>query len=268
MSRYDVLKEFNARGHGIYLPYVMLGFPDQETSLAICKILIEEGVQGLELGFPFRDPVADGPVLQNAGTIALNNGFKLADGVDLVRKIRALSADIPLTGMCYYNMINVWGAEKFFREYSDAGLDGMLVPDLPPDYADELLPLARQHGLDLVFIASPNTSEDRMKLIQKKASGFVYVVTKFGITGVDSSYYNDLKSVFSSLHTHIDLPAIAGFGITDPAQARNIMGSGADGVITGSKIVELIQEDKKDHASHYPKVTEHTRQMLAALKPS
>ena len=124
MNRYQLLKDFNKNGKGVYLPYVMLGFPNEEQTLKVCKALIDEGVHGLELGFPFRDPVADGPLLQAAGNTALDNGFKLKSGVELVRKIRDLSPDIPLTGMSYYNMINVWGAEKFFKLYSEAGLDG------------------------------------------------------------------------------------------------------------------------------------------------
>ncbi len=248
------------------MPFVLLGYPTQEHSVEVCKTLIKEGVHGLELGFPFRDPVADGPVLQEAAGVALDNGFKLEKGVDLVRQIRSLDNNIPLTGMGYYNMISVWGPEKFLKKYSEAGLDGLLIPDLPPEYAYEIAPLAEKYKLGLVFIASPNTSQERIDLINKRAQGFIYVVTKYGITGVDDGYHSGLTSMFKRLHSSIDLPLIAGFGISSPEQAKKVIESGADGIITGSRLAEIIKQDYEQAEEKFANVTSHTRSMLDSLK--
>lgn len=266
MSRYELLKAFNRQKRAVYLPYVMLGFPSVIETVNICKALIEEGVNGFELGFPFRDPVADGPILQEVANIALNNGFKLEQGAELVRQIRSMDSTIPLTGMAYYNTVAARGASKFYKEFSKAGLDGLLVPDLPPEYAEEIAPYAKEYGLDLIFIASPNTSADRLDLISRKAAGFIYIVTKLGITGVNDEYDSGLKELFKNVHSCINLPAVAGFGISEPAQAQRVIQAGADGVITGSRLSEIISMDYKNRTGNYPAVREHTRAMLGALE--
>lgn len=265
MGQYNLFETFNAKKGGVYLPYVMLGFPTVEKSLEVCRALIEEGVHGLELGFPFADPVADGPILQDAAATALKNGFKLDQAISLIQSIRALNSEIPLTGMAYYNSVNAWGAERFVRTFSDAGLDGLLIPDLPPQCAEELLPFAEEYDIRLVFIASPNTPSERIDLIAQKASAFIYVVTKLGITGTGSDYDQNLKKLFARLSQSSNLPAIAGFGISNPEDARKMIASGADGVIVGSKLIELIKNDLEEGHTNNQSIREHTRLMLHVL---
>lgn len=262
MSRYQLLKDLTDQGKPVYLPYVMLGFPDMKYTVEICKALIEEGVQGFELGFPFRDPVADGPVVQDAANEALDNGFKTAKAVDLVRQIRALNDDIPLTAMSYFNMVLARGPEQFIKEFSEAGLDGLLIPDMPPERADEISPIAKKYGIELVFIAAPNSDERRLDLIRQYAGGFIYVVTRLGITGVQNKYSDQLTKLFENLHKHIPLPAIAGFGISEPEQAMNMVKAGADGVITGSRLIELIREGAKGDTLDLAPLKAHTRAMI------
>lgn len=264
MSRYQLLADRRSNKQPSYLPYVLLGYPDAKTSLEICKTLIEEGVHGLELGLPFRDPVADGPVIQQAANEALDKGFKIDHALEIVRSIRALNDQIPLTMMSYYNMVFARGTARFFKEFAKAGLDGLLIPDMPPERADELLPLAQEHGLKLVFIAAPNSSEDRLKLISSKAEGFVYVVTRLGITGAEDNYTTQLPEFFARIQKNIDLPAIAGFGISEASHARQMIDAGADGFIVGSKIVQITKDSVSGGTFDAQPLRQHTQKMLKA----
>ncbi|HNQ92631.1 MAG TPA: tryptophan synthase subunit alpha [Alphaproteobacteria bacterium] len=259
MSRYKFISDKIAGGGHIYMPYVLLGYPDLETSFAVAKTLIESGVHGLEIGFPFRDPAADGPVIEKAGNIAIDNGFKVNDGFALIKKIRALSNDIPLTLMLYYNMVLARGIDKFFADCKDAGVDGVLIPDMPPERADTVLDAARANDVDLVFIAAPTTTAERMDLIASVAGGFIYVVTRMGITGTSEHYSDKLAALFSLIKSKTDLPAIAGFGVSTPEQAQKMIAAGADGVITGSKIVEMTTQNPD-------LISIHTQDMVKAVK--
>ncbi len=248
-----------------YLPYVMLGYPTGGKTLDVCRVLLEGGADGLELGLPFRDPVADGPVIQKAGNDALDRGFTVAQGVELVRGIRALSAAAPLTLMAYYNMVIARGAEAFIAPFAEAGMDGLLVPDLPVERAGELASVSAAHGVELVFIASPLSDERRLGLMQQAGGGFLYVVTRLGITGVESRYSESLDALFGRIHGAVTLPAFAGFGISEPEHAARMVAAGADGVIVGSKLVQLIRH-ADDHDWNLATLAAHTRDMTKTLR--
>ncbi len=256
MSRYESITQKIKNGGHVYMPYVLLGYPDLEMSYSVAKTLIGNGAHGLEIGFPFHDPVADGPVIEKAGNIALDNGFTVDQGFALIARIRALSPDIPLTLMLYYNMVLARGIEKFFADCKMSGLDGVLIPDMPPERADTVLPAAKANGIDLIFIAAPTSTPERLQKIATVAGGFVYVVTRMGITGSVESYSDKLSDLFTSIKSHINLPVIAGFGISTPDQARKMIESGADGVITGSKIVEMT-------AQGLDTIAQHTKEMMS-----
>jgi tryptophan synthase alpha chain len=261
MSRYQSLSHrIQHDKKPVYLPYVMLGYPTQNATLEACKVLIEAGVHGLELGLPFRDPMADGPVIQAAANMALDNGFTTAQAAELVAQIRGLSPTIPFTLMTYYNMVVAQGVEAFVTMFAKAGVDGILIPDLPPEYAEEVAPIFEKHGLKMVLIASPLSDDSRLELIGRYAGGFVYVITRLGITGVDETYSQKLPDLFARIHKHINLPAIAGFGISKPEHMDAMAEAGADGVIVGSKLVQLIGEA---HATdNFAPVTRHAREMV------
>lgn len=259
MSRYETFRK------PAYMPYVFLGFPTVEASVEVAKALIEEGVHGLELGFPFRDPAADGPVIQNAGYEALDAGFKTAQGMDAIRRIRKLNVDIPLTVMVYYNMVLARGIEKFCADISSCGADGILIPDLPPERAEDVAPHAQKHGLKLVLIAAPNTNDDRLAFIKRQAGGFIYVVTRLGVTGTDEQYSGELSSLFDRVHRITGLPAIAGFGISSAEQAAGMVAAGADGVIVGSRLISLIREGWKNGRLDTSPLRIHTRDILSKL---
>lgn len=259
MNRYDFLTSRVSSGQSVYMPYILLGFPSVETSLDVARTVIENGAHGLELGFPFRDPVADGPVIERAGNIALDNGFDAEKGFAVIARIRALAPDIPLTLMLYYNMVLARGADRFFADCQAAGIDGVLIPDMPPERADTVLPAAKANGIKLVFIAAPTTTPERLQIISRVADGFIYVVTRMGITGTTENYSSQLADLFASIKAHITLPAVAGFGISTPEQAKKMLAAGADGVITGSRIVELTETGTLDD------LAAHTSAMIQAL---
>lgn len=262
MSRYD---SFSKKNRAVYTPYAMLGYPDKDASVAAIKVLIDEGVDGLELGLPFRDPMADGPVVEVAGNKALDNGFSVDWALEAVAKIRAYAPDLPITLMCYYNMLVARGSEIFIADFAKAGIDGLLVPDLPVDYADEILPYAKAHNVQLVFVASPLTSNERLKMFKERGGGFVYLVTRLGITGVKEGYADNLHDLFFRIKSETSLPAIAGFGISEPEQAQRMISSGAQGVITGSRLVQLISQDCEAGDAEFSNVRLHTRSMVKAV---
>lgn len=262
MSRYD---RFSNKNGSVYTPYVMLGYPTMESSIAAVRAVAQEGVDGLELGLPFRDPMADGPVIEKAGNVALDNGMCVDKALEVIVQIRQEFPDIALTLMCYYNMLVARGSEKFIHDFAAAGIDGFLIPDLPVDYADEVLPFAKDVGAKLVFIASPLTSNERLDLFREKSGGFVYVVTRLGITGVSENYADNLAELMGNIRQKTNLPPIAGFGISEPSQAQHMIASGAKGVITGSRLVQLIAADIEAGDAEFSGVREHTRAMVEAV---
>ncbi len=226
-----------ADGKKAFMPFTLLGWPNADASLGIVRTLIESGATALELGIPFSDPVADGPIIQAAAKEALDNGFTVDQGIELLKQIRALDSEIPIGLLVYYNLVLARGIERFFADMADAGVDGVLIADLPPEQAEEVAPFARKYGLQLIFIVSPLTSDERLKLILKYAGGFHYVVSRLGITGVEERYDTALAELIARLKTKSDLPVLVGFGISKPEHVQKMIALGADGAITGSAII-------------------------------
>lgn len=240
-NRYDQrFAQLKAAKKRAFIPFTLLGWPNRDRSLSIIKTMIDSGASALELGLAFSDPIADGPTIQRAAFETLSSGFKVSDAFDLVRNIRTLDSEIPIGLLVYYNMILAHGARPFFEQARDAGADGILVADLPPEAAEELAPAAQEYSLTLIFIVSPLTSAERLDLILKHAGGFLYAVSRLGITGVEERYDTQLKNLIDKVHARTQLPVCVGFGISTPDQARAMLALGADGVITGSRIIALV----------------------------
>ena len=257
-NRYETLfADLEKASTKAYMPYVMLGYPTMGASLEIAQTLLDHGAHGLEIGLPFSDPMADGPVIQQAGQEALKNGFKTAKAIEAIKQLRAKNPTSPFTLMCYYNMVMAKGVDTFIQQFSKAGIDGILVPDLPLEAAHEIAPACEKNAVELVLIASSLSDDTRLKLISQHAGGFLYVVSRVGITGVEELYDDQLQALLKRIRAHSDLPAIVGFGISEPEQARHMVKNGADGVITGSRIVQLA----KDNAA----LQSHTKKMVEAV---
>tara|TARA_R110002124_G_scaffold233406_1_gene398773 strand:- start:155039 stop:155848 length:810 start_codon:yes stop_codon:yes gene_type:complete len=264
-TRFQHIQNKTRAGQAVYMPYVLMGYPNFEASLTAAKTLIDAGADGLELGLPFRDPVADGPVIQDAANIALDNGFKANDALKFITALRAYAPDTPFTVMSYYNIILAKGAEKFIAELGRAGIDGLLIPDLPPEHAQEVFPTTQAHNIDLVFIVAPTTNDARIEKIKAYAGGFIYVVTKMGTTGTQENYDQNLEQLFTRIKSAVDLPAIAGFGISTAEHAQNMVNIGANGVIVGSQIIKLCSPDKNGTAPCPTLLSAHTKKIQAGL---
>ncbi len=224
------------------IPFFVIGDPDFDTSLAIIKAAIDAGADILELGIPFSDPIADGPTIQKADIRAMRNGMTVAKALEFIRKVKDYK-DVPIGLLMYYNLVYQYGTEKFFRDFHQAGVNSVLVADLSIDDADEIIPSAGSAGLDTVFIVTPNTAPERMKVIASKTTGFIYAVSLLGVTGSREKLSAEASGLVSKLKGLTNVPVCVGFGISKPEHAAAVAGAGADGVIIGSKIVELIEKN-------------------------
>ena len=240
MTRIDrKFEELRAAGKKAFVSYVMAGDPDYETSLAIVKGLPAAGVDIIELGLPFTDPMADGPTIQLAGQRALEGGQTLDKTLDLARAFRKDDDTTPIVMMGYYNPIYSRGVDRFLSEAKEAGIDGLIIVDLPPEEDDELCVPAQKAGLNFIRLATPTTDDKRLPKVLQNTSGFVYYVSITGITGAANAVATDVGPEVARIKSASDLPVIVGFGIKTPEDAENIAGV-ADGAVVGSAIVERI----------------------------
>ena len=250
MSVHDtrILRKFaalKAEGRAGFVAFVTAGDPDLETSRAILKGLPAAGADIIELGMPFTDPMADGPAVQLSSQRALNAGHTMADTLAMVREFREQDQDTPIVLMGYYNPIYFMGVDTFLRDAKDAGVDGLIVVDLPPEEDQELCLPANDAGLNFIRLATPTTDDARLPAVLKNTSGFVYYVTITGITGTATAQAADVKSNIDRIKSHTDLPLAAGFGIKDKADVERFAAV-ADAVVVGSAIVDAVRTSLDD----------------------
>jgi len=236
--------ELKSQQKKAFIPFTLLGWPTVDESKAILKTMIDAKPAALELGLPFSDPVADGPIIQNASSETLANGFKMPQAFELIKYARSLDAEIPIGLLVYYNTVLAQGEASFFQQMRAAGADACLIADLPPEAAEETHTLAQAAGIDLIFIVSPLTSGDRFKQFAKLAGAFLYVVSRLGITGTEERFDASLEALIKDIRQHTDLPLCVGFGISKPEHITAMSKQGFDGMITGSRILQVAQEAK------------------------
>ena len=229
-----------AEGRAALVTYVMAGDPDPETSLAILSALPKAGADIVEFGLPFTDPMADGPAIQAAGLRALKAGQDTAKTLDLVRRFREGDADTPVILMGYFNPIYVYGVDRFLIEAKDAGVDGLIVVDLPPEEDDELCLPALEAGLAFIRLATPTTDDRRLPAVLANTAGFVYYVSITGITGAATPDFGKVSAAVERIKRHTALPVVVGFGVKSGAHAAAIA-QGADGVVVGSALIEALK---------------------------
>ena len=240
MTRIDAtFARLRAARRKAFVSYMMAGDPDFDTALAIMRGLPGAGVDIIELGLPFTDPMADGPAIQKAGQRALDGGMTLARTLEMVRAFREGDSDTPIVLMGYYNPIHSRGVPAFLKDAKAAGIDGLIVVDLPPEEDDELCLPAQAAGLNFIRLATPTTDGARLPKVMQNTSGFVYYVSITGITGAASAVATDVAPEVARIKAATDLPVVVGFGIKSPDSARAIAGV-ADGCVVGSAIVERI----------------------------
>ena len=243
-----------------FIAFITCGDPDLETTAAVVRAAAENGADLIELGIPFSDPTAEGPVIQGANLRALQGGVTTDKIFDLVRELRE-DVSIPMVFMTYANVVYSYGAERFIRTCREIGIDGLILPDVPFEEKEEFLPLCHQYGVDLVSLIAP-TSENRIAEIAAEAEGFLYIVSSLGVTGTRSEITTDLASIVSVVRRHSKVPCAVGFGISTPEQARK-MADVSDGAIVGSAIIKILEKYGRDAA---PEVGKYVRSMKDALR--
>lgn len=247
MSRYKSLFEtLKQKRQCAFVPFVMLGDPDLETSYEIICTLIQAGADALELGFPFSDPIADGPTIQKSAIRALNNGTTPADCFLLIRRIREKHFDIPIGLLLYSNLVLRNGIETFYRNAAEAGVDSILLADVPVRESEPFRNAAIMCNIDHILIAPPNATDQKLCDIAKLSSGYVYILGRAGVTGTETKANSPLTHSLRLLKEHKSAPAIVGFGISQPSQISEYLKSGVDGAIAGSSVVRLIEEHLHD----------------------
>jgi tryptophan synthase alpha chain len=229
-----------------FIPFITCGDPDLETTAKVVRAAAENGADLIELGIPFSDPTAEGPVIQGANIRALSGGVTTDKIFDFVRELRK-DVSVPLVFMTYANVVFSYGAERFIGTCRQIGIDGLILPDLPYEEKDEFLPVCRQYDVDLISLIAP-TSADRAAMIAKDADGFIYIVSSLGVTGERSQITTDISKLVSVIRENTSIPCAVGFGISTPEQAKS-MSQYADGVIVGSAIVRKIAQYGKDSAA-------------------
>jgi tryptophan synthase alpha chain len=236
-TRFAALK---TEGRAALVTFTMAGDPDYDASLAIMKGLPKAGADVIEIGMPFTDPMADGPAIQAAGQRALKSGQTLRKTLAMVREFRKDDDTTPIVLMGYYNPIYIYGVDKFLPDARDAGVDGLIVVDLPPEEDDELCIPALKAGLNFIRLATPTTDDKRLPAVLSNTSGFVYYVSITGITGSAAPDTDKVRAAVTRIKNHTTLPVAVGFGVRTAAQARAIA-EGADGVVVGSALVEALR---------------------------
>ncbi len=240
-----------------FMPYAVLGYPTRPAGLEVIETLVAEGADLLELGFPFSDPLADGPTIQAATQISLENGTTLKDCLAMISELRQRGVNIPAVLMGYINPIMAYGLEQFVADAAQSGVDGFIVPDLPPEEAADMETACAQHDLALIYLLAPTSTPDRIKQVAERSRGFIYLVSLTGVTGVRTELPPDLADFVNKVRAETDKPLAVGFGIGTAVQAKAV-GQVADGVIVGSALV-------KQAAESTGKVQHLARELRAAL---
>jgi len=244
-----------------FIPFITCGDPDLETTKKCVLEMVKAGADLVELGIPFSDPTAEGPVIQEANERALKAGTTTDKIFEFVKDLRK-ETDVPMVFMTYANVVFSYGSEKFMKNCKETGIDGVILPDLPYEEKDEFLPVCHEYGIDLISLIAP-TSRDRIAMIAKEAEGFIYLVSSLGVTGMRNEITTDLDSIVKLIRENSSVPCAIGFGISKPEQAAK-MAAISDGAIVGSAIIKLINEDK-DTAPE--RVGEYVKQMKSAVIP-
>lgn len=265
MGRYETaFSSLKRQNEKALVGFTILGDPDENTSMEIIKAMLGSGVDILELGMPFSDPLADGPVIQAAGMRALKNGFNTDSAFGMIKGIRQLT-NKPIGLLVYYNLVYQRGIDKFYSDAASVGVDSVLAADLPLEESDEVLDASRKNSISQVYIVSELTSDERMDRILKKSSGFVYAVARLGVTGIKEDLHDSATSLVRRIKSKAELPVCVGFGISRPEHVKKVC-SVADGAIVGSGVVKIIGDNLSDTKAMLKGISDYIHSLKAATK--
>ncbi len=254
------------RKEGFFIPFVVLGDPSYDISLKIIKTLIASGADALELGFAFSDPIADGKTIQAADQRALSRKIFTDKCFSLLKKIRSMNNEIPISLLVYYNLIYQRGIENFYRDAKNAGVDAILASDVPAEEAGPLLSAAKKFKINQIFLVTPTTTASRLRKILKHASGYIYLVSVLGVTGARANIQKRALGLIKRVRRNTELPIFVGFGISKPGHIKEVIKEGADGAIVGSAIVKIIESNLGNEKGMLSRIASFTRQMKAATR--
>jgi len=265
MNYEETFNKLRKRKEKALVPFVVIGDPDYNTSLKIVKTITNSGADILEMGFPFSDPIADGPTIQSSDSRALKSKIDTDKCFKFIKKIREFS-DIPIGLLVYYNLIYQRGTSKFFSDCSSARLNSVLVADVPVEESNEIVKAARKYNINTVFIVSPLTDNKRLKLILKKCNGFVYIISRLGVTGARKDLQKETLKLIKRIRKRTKLPLCVGFGISKREHVRAVCKAGANGAIVGSAIVKIIEKNLKNKKKILDEIGKYVKKMKDATK--
>ena len=249
----------------VFIPFTVLGYPDKEITLEIIKTMVESGSDMLELGFPFSDPIADGQILQDANTKALKKGINTDTCFGILSEIRRFTK-LPIGLLLYYNLVYQYGIGRFYEKCSNLRIDTILIADVPLEESDDIIKAAESYGIKTVFIVSELTDDERFNLIKTKTTGFIYIVSKIGVTGTKNDIPDVTREILQKLRKRTNLPLFVGFGISNPEHVRKVCEAGADGAICGSAIIKLINANIDDKQLMISKLGDFIKEMKRATE--
>lgn len=265
MDRYtQMFQRLESEKQGAFVPFVTLGDPDVETSLAVVEALVAGGADALELGIPFSDPIADGPTIQKSAIRALEKGVTPRDCLAIIQRVREHHKNIPIGLLLYSNLVLAPGIDEFYRLAAEAGVDSILIADVPLREAEPFMAAAKAHGIEQILIAPPNASQDTLQQIGELSSGYTYLLGRAGVTGTETAADMPASNLISKLHEVGAAKPILGFGISKPEQVKAAIQAGAAGAIAGSATVKIIEQHLNDKAMMLTRLTEFVAGMKAA----
>lgn len=264
MDRYQSLFQRLAdNNQGAFVPFVTMGDPNPEQSLRIMQTLVDAGADALELGIPFSDPLADGPTIQGANLRALNSKTTPDVCFELIGQIRAQYPDLPIGLLMYANLVYSRGVENFYQRCQQAGVDSVLVADVPTNESEEFVAAARKFGIKPIFIAPPTASDETMKAVAELGGGYTYLLSRAGVTGTETKANMPVHAQLDKLTQYNAPPSLLGFGISEPAQVKEAIASGAAGAISGSAVVKIIESNLDNFDEMLNKLAQFTQNMKA-----
>lgn len=264
-ARYHQLFErLSEKNQGAFIPFVTIGDPNAEQSLAIIKTLIDAGADALELGIPFSDPSADGITIQQAGIRALSSGVNTDTCIDILKEVRAYAPDMPIGLLLYGNLVFARGIETFYRDMSNAGVDSILIADVPIRESEPFRQAALANNVAPIFIAPPNASQATLKTVAQYSQGYTYVLSRAGVTGTETKAATPADSLINTLAENQSAPAVLGFGISSPEQVKQALQAGAKGAISGSAVVKIIESHLDNNAQMLTALASFVKEMKAA----
>ncbi|CAH0540411.1 tryptophan synthase subunit alpha [Vibrio marisflavi] len=265
MDRYqNLFSRLAEKNQGAFVPFVTVGDPNPEQSLKIMETLVESGADALELGIPFSDPLADGPTIQGANIRALASDTTPTICFELIGKIRAKYPDLPIGLLMYANLVYSKGIENFYQQCSEAGIDSVLIADVPTNESKEFVQAAEKHGVHPIFIAPPSASDETLSDVARLGGGYTYLLSRSGVTGAETKANMPVSDLLDKLNQYDAPPSLLGFGISEPSQVKQALESGAAGAISGSAVVKIIEANVEKPDEMLSKLAKFVSDMKAA----